>query len=165
MPKHVIFYIISRRSWRKERYAKEKQSSSDKAIPGFPGENCCGDPSHWSIKNPTPAKLTMKRPKCNWSGCPCPLQGLINLKTKEDVWKIITYSLFGIFALPCVQSLLLEKQFVRPVCWILEKKTTVDENGECVGSAKVTVEGPWWHQVHSRSRSRADTEPSETNCN
>lgn len=157
MPKHVIFYIISRRSWRKERYAKEKQqSSSDKAIPGFPGENCCGDPSHWSIKNPTPAKLTMKRPKCNWSGCPCPLQGLINLKTKEDVWKIITYSLFGIFALPCVQSLLLEKQFVRPVCWILEKKKHCRWEwwvcGVCQGDSGGSLMAPSSQQIKEQSR-------------
>lgn len=81
--------------------------------------------------------------------------------------KLITCSLIGFFALPCVGSLLLEKQFVGPGHEFAEscKKPTVDENGECVESVKVTKKGPLCHQVHGRSRSRADTVPSETNCN
>lgn len=58
--------------------------------------------------------------------------------------KLITCSLIGFFALPCVGSLLLEKQFVGPGHEFAEsqKITTSDHNGECVGPAKVTKRVP-----------------------
>lgn len=61
--------------------------------------------------------------------------------------KLITCSLIGFFALPCVGFLLFEKQFVGPGHEFAEscKKPTVDENGKCVGSDKVTTKGLWCH--------------------
>lgn len=94
---------ISRTGWRKEGKAREKQQfCSDKAIPMFPGETWYGAHQSGPKKPPCQPNSPWKKSKCNKSGHRLPLQDLclLNLKMKDEAWKINYLSLNWVLCSP-----------------------------------------------------------------